>query len=150
MPCDDVTEVMEVVLDAGDHLHDYRLIKRSCGRAVGEERLILEEMQGLHADQLLSMEADEFADRTPGLDEVELFLRLKHLFALQGSLRALMGLEPASATSPVRAARVAYEEEHVLFEAEIVVDIITEKIESCGRCKGCGSIAKKLAAAAAS
>lgn len=144
MPCSDVTEVLALELDEGEHLLSYYLNKRTCGRAVGEASLLLERLAGMPVPAITAISADEW--ESGAMDEVELFLELKHLFALQSGLRALLGMDPAGAEDPVKASRIASDGGKLMFEAELSVDILTERIKSCGRCKGCGSIAKTLAA----
>lgn len=146
MPCRDVTEILQVELDGEDCLASYQLAKRTCGRAVGEASLILEHLIGNPAREILNLGADEFAEAHPTADDTEEFLLLKHLFALQGGLRVLLGEEPGGIASPVRVARVACEDGRTILESEISVDVVTEQIRACGRCKGCGSIAAKLKA----
>ncbi len=142
MPCNDVTELLRLRLDEEDRLVGYALLKRTCGRAVGEQSLLEDEMRGRPAEDLLAQTADTFADAHPIGDDVEMFLHLKHFFALQAGLKAVLGLEGGGISDPVRIARVAYEDGEVILDAELVVDIITEQIKSCGRCKGCGAAAK--------
>ncbi len=143
MPCSDVTEVLALRLDESEHFLSYSLHKRTCGRSVGAGPLLEARIRGMPADAVLALDAGtwEFGDA----DEVQQFLELKHLFAVQSGLRALLGLEPAGADDAISTSRVAYDEEGLLLEAELAVDILTERIAACGRCKGCGSIAKMLA-----
>ncbi len=138
MPCDDVTEVLRLRLDKEDRLAGYQLIKRTCGRAVGEQSLLEEEFCGQAPSALLAMDADTFADAHPVDSDTEMFLQLKHYFAVQSGLQALLGFQAAGKDDPVKVARVVYEGEEVVLEAELSVDIITEQIKSCGRCSGCG------------
>jgi len=144
MPCDDVTELLELKIDEEDRLASYRLFKRSCGRAVGEQSLLLDTFEGQTAGDMLSLDADGFVDRHGLEDETELFLQLKHFFALQSGLRVLLGMEPGGLRSSLTVANVAHDQGVYTLQAEISVDVLTERIESCGKCKGCGSIAKKL------
>lgn len=139
MPCDDVTEELRLKLDHADRLLDYELIKVTCGRAVGERSLLAAELAGLEAQQILAIDADIFADARMDRDEVTMFLEFKHLFAVQGALKAMLGREAASAHDAIAAARVVCEADHVMFEARIAVDVVTEQIKACGRCKGCGT-----------
>jgi hypothetical protein len=139
MPCDDVTELLRVVLDAEDSLLCYELIKRSCGRAVGERSLLLERWAGTPATALLGLDGDDFAESLEIADDTELVLHMKHFFAVQSGLRVLIGLESGGALDPVRVAAIGSTDSGGLtLEAEIAIDVITEKIQACGRCNGCG------------
>lgn len=143
MPCSDVTEYIKIRLDGEDRLAVYELIKKTCGRAVGERSLVAEWLEGLPADDILAISADDFADAHPMPSIEEEFLLLKHLFALQCTLKAVLGQEPGGATDEVSIASIGYDEGELHADAFIAVDVITEKIEACGRCKGCAAFAKK-------
>lgn len=140
MPCSDVTEVLRLRVDDAERLAGYQFRKRTCGRAVGEESLLEALLAGLPAASILAYELDAFADENPTASDEEMFLQLKHLLAVQAGLRALLGHASAGASDPVRVARVATEDGGVLLEAELSVDVITEQIKACGRCKGCAAL----------
>lgn len=148
MPCNDVTELIRLRIDDEDRLLGYQLIKKTCGRAVGEQSLLAAELAGSTAAQVLAWTGDAFAEKFPTASDEELVLQLKHLFAVQAGLRTLLGLEPGGVSDPIRVASVAYEAGECSIEAEISVDVLTEQIQACGKCKGCGALAKKMLAAA--
>ncbi|MBI1292026.1 hypothetical protein GC173_12410 [bacterium] len=139
MPCNDVTELLRVVLDAEDSLVGYELIKRSCGRAVGERSLLLDRWNGHTAAAILTLDGDEFAEALDVSDDTELVLTMKHFFAVQSGLRVLLGQESGGALDPVRVASIGTTHTGgLVLEAEIAIDVLTEKIQACGRCRGCG------------
>lgn len=138
MPCKDVTEVLQVVLDGDDCLKEYRFAKRTCGQGVGAESLLIDQLQGRSFDELLHKTADEFLTEFPIADEIEEFLSLKHLFAIQGALEVLAGTEPGRAHDFFAAGEIVYEENETVISGRIAVDVITEKIEACGGCTSCG------------
>ena len=139
MPCNDVTELLRVVLDAEDRLSSYELFKRTCGRAVGERSLLLDAWQGLYATELIALDGDSFADGLTVSDDAELVLTMKHFFAVQAGIRVLLGLESGGPLDPVRVAAVSGTVDGgLMLEAEIAVDVLAERIQACGRCSGCG------------
>lgn len=138
MPCDDVTEKIRVQIDQADALVGYRLIKRTCGRAVGEESLLAARFAGTAAQTLVALSDDDFAAGIPDCDEVEEFLHFKHFFALQSALRILLGVDSGSDGEVCRAAAITFEGGMCTIDAEISVDVVTERIKACGKCKGCG------------
>ena len=150
MPCDDVTETLRLELDDADRLVGYQLIKRTCGRAVGERTLLAAEFVGMDAADVLELDAGEFAEASAatGISDEELFLRMKHFFAVQGGLRVLLGRDSGGLGEPVTVARISLTDQITTFDADIAVEVLTEQIKSCGKCKGCGSLAKKITAAA--
>lgn len=138
MPCSDVTEVLEVVLDAGDRLKEYTFSKRTCGQGVGAESLLIDQLQGRSLDELLNKTAEEFLSEFPIADPLEEFLSLKHLFAIQGALEVYVGREPGGKADAFAASGIDYGEDETRITGRIAVDIVTEKIESCGGCSSCG------------
>ncbi|MEO8377624.1 MAG: hypothetical protein ABI579_08125 [Candidatus Sumerlaeota bacterium] len=149
MPCSDVTESLRLRIDDADRVVGYELIKRTCGRAVGERSLLAEQFTGMDATAIAEMDADEYERQFPlPENDEETVLTLKHFFAVRAGARVLLGNVSGGVSDPVRVAKVGYEGNEVILEAEIVIDVITEEIKACGKCKGCGVLtAKKLARA---
>jgi hypothetical protein len=143
MPCNDITEVIQIVLDESDRLVNYALSKRTCGQAVGVENLLLPLLKGRSVDELLACTPEGLFAKHPPRESIEEFLGLKHLFALQSALEVLTGKAPGRKDDPCPVAAVSYEEGRTIIDAQIVIDAITDKIKSCGGCKGCGTRTKK-------
>lgn len=139
MPCNDVTELIQVVLDKDDRLKDYRFAKRTCGQGVGAESLLIDQLRGMHMRELLDITAESFLAAHPIEDDIEEFLSLKHLFAVQGALEVLTGKEPGRKGDPFAAGEIIHDEGETIINGRIVVDLMTEKIKACGGCASCGS-----------
>ena len=139
MPCKDVTELLEVVLDGEDRLKAYKFQKRTCGQGVGAESLLIDQLEGRSLEELLNKTAEDFLTEFPIFDEIEEFLSLKHLFAVQGALEVLTGREPGGKNAAFAASEISYGEDETRIQGRIAVDVITEKIEACGGCASCGS-----------
>lgn len=144
MPCSDVTEMVQVVIDRDDRLKSYTYSKKTCGRGVGAATLLMEPFAGMSVDDLLALDAETFLARHPVENELEEFLRLKHFFAVQSALEVLTGHEPGGPEDICAAAEIAYDNGDIVIEARILVDLVTEKIASCGNCKGCGTKKTKV------
>jgi len=134
MPCEDITEVLTMTLDADERLETYALSKRTCGRAVGETSLLWEWACGKTAGEVLGADVEAFLDAHPTDDEAVEFIHLKHFFALRSAMAALTGLEPAGATAPCALASVSHGPEGTEVEAHIRIDSLTADISACGRC----------------
>lgn len=141
MPCNDVTELIQVVLDERDQLAGYRFIKRTCGRGVGAKALLMPELGGRTADAILAMDPEAFIGQHPGESELEDFLRLKHLVSVQAALAVLTGRQNGGPACVCNALDVAQEEGNTVFDARIRVDLLTQEIPPCGRCKTCAGAA---------
>jgi hypothetical protein len=139
MPCKDVTELIRVVLDESDCLKEYVFAKRSCGQGVGAESLLIGQLGGMSLEALLAYTAESFLSEFPIQDELEEFLSLKHLFALQGALEVLTGKEPGRAGDPFAASEIAFDVDETIVAGRIGVDLLVDKIQACGGCASCGS-----------
>lgn len=140
MPCSDVTELITVTVGADDTLVEYRFNKRTCGQGVGADSLLIEQLAGRRVDDLLAIDAETFLAEHPVELQIEEFLSLKHLFAVQSALEVLCGKEPGGKDDPCAAATMTVEPDgSVVLEGRIAVDLVEEKIKSCGSCKGCGT-----------
>ncbi len=136
MPCDNVTELMRVVLDREDRLIHYRLLKKTCGGAVGAESLLLERLRGQAVGALLTLHVDVFCREIAAASDVEEFLNLKHFFALRSVLEAFSGKAPAGREAACAISGIGYDDAGATIDAEIAVGVVTELIQSCGHCGG--------------
>lgn len=143
MPCKDITELIEIVIDENDCLEDYSFVKRTCGQGVGVGSLLLPVLRGRSTCELVDITADEFLGQFPIQDEVEEFLSLKHLFAIQGALEVLIGREPGGKSDAFSAAEIINDGGQTIINGLIAIDVVTEKIEACGGCRSCGSARDK-------
>jgi hypothetical protein len=146
MPCNDVTEVISLQLDPEDRIRHYTLNKLTCGRAVGEQTLLLAHVEGLLLQEFLSLSLDAFFQDLQSPSEEEEYLALKHYFALQLVALVLTGGESGGIQDQCTVESIGYDSNGTEIVAQISQEVLTEKIKSCGRCAGCGT--KKLAAAA--
>lgn len=146
MPCNDITEVIEVVLDIQDRLKEYTFRKRTCGQGVGMGGLLMGVIGGMPAEELLSITPDDFLETWPVEEPLEEFLGLKHLIAVQSALEVLLGRASGGPGEMCAAAEITCEGGDTVITARISVDLVADKIKSCGSCKGCGTTrkAKKL------
>lgn len=149
MPCSDVTEVLEIRLDDADRLESYSFVKRTCGQAVGEAALILDWVRGESADFFLTVQPEDFLDTHGITDSLEEFLVLKHLFAIQSAVEVHFGLAPGRPDDAFAPSAIEYEDGVTVVRGLIALDIVTDKIASCGNCRGCGKTSARRKAAAA-
>lgn len=143
MPCSDVTETIQVTLDEHDCLKDYFLAKRTCGQGVGAGNLLMEWLGGRRVEDILAYTAEQFLEEHPIDDELVEFLSLKHLFALQGVLEVLTGKQPGRREDTCAAAEISCDNGDLVICGVIKVDLVTEKIQSCGNCRACGNAKTK-------
>jgi NifU-like protein involved in Fe-S cluster formation len=139
MPCNDVTEVLSITLDPDDRIIHYSLIKETCGGAVGNSSLLRKWVENRSASDVLKAQPEDIMAAIPTRNTTWEFLTLKHLFALQTGLQAFLGEQSASLNDSCVVDTVETTPKGIQFIALIKVDVLTEKIESCGGCGSCGT-----------
>ena len=139
MPCDDVTEIIEIRLDSADELLSYRLNKLTCGTEIGADSLLIGKLRGKKVDEILAIDPGAFCDEINPSDEIGEFLLLKHLFALQSTLKTLTGGCPAGPGQQCAVAEIRCEEDEINLIGHIAVDIVTDEIRSCRPCNKCAT-----------
>ena len=72
MPCNDVTEQIQVVLDSQERLQSYHFAKRTCGQPIGSDSMLLEQLSGRALDELLYKTAGEYLDYEPSTSRFSL------------------------------------------------------------------------------
>ena len=142
MPCTDITELIHLEVDDDNRLVDYRFIKRTCGQGVGADRLLMPVLGNTSIDSILAITPDNFIKNHPPAEAIEEFLGLKHLIAVQSALEVLLGQAHGGPAEICAAAEISCEGDRTTLDARINVDLVIEKIESCGSCKGCGKTTK--------
>ncbi len=150
MPCADVTEILRIILDKDDCVVSYALNKLTCGGSVGTQSLVFDWIRDKHASDIVHESIENFLMHHPTEDIVEEFLMLKHFFAIQNGLKALLGYEDGGVQSPCMVDRILYSDSGIEFTARIKVNVLTEQIKSCGSCRSCGTknltLARKIKA----
>jgi hypothetical protein len=91
MPCKDTSDLIKIVLDQNDCLTDYSFQKFSCGKVIGEEKLLGGKLFGQTATAILEIKLDKFDQEIDLEDDWQHYLALKHLVALQKGLAVLLG-----------------------------------------------------------
>jgi hypothetical protein len=139
MPCNNLIEQIRITLDDRDCLTGYQFIKQTCGQGVGSRSLLTEFLLGLSVDELLALDSERlFAVCRPG-DDVSRFLHLKHLFAIQTVLEVYTGHSNGAAKSACAIAEIGDDQGQVVIDADIDVELVTDKIRACDGCRGCGN-----------
>lgn len=135
MPCNDVTETIRIVLDTNERLVSYRLRKSACDKAVGAESLLLDHLKNRSIPEILKLDPASLRLEYIAQNEIEDFLRLKHLFALQMAIDTFTGGQAGGGkNASCNIVEVNYGSDGIIIEADISVDIIAERIKACGPC----------------
>ena len=134
MPCNDVTEEIQIIIDKDNKIISYDLKKRTCGRSLGAPAVISNEICGLDMDYILAGDDDVLLGEKANTKHARKFIALKHLFALKSVLAVYRGVESGLKCNPCEIARIDYDDGDVIIDADIKIDLITQEIEACPGC----------------
>ncbi len=134
MPCDNPAEQIRITLDEHGCLTGYQLTKQVCGQDIGPRSLISDCLLGLSVEQLLAINAEQLCSLSHPENDAARFLHLKHLFAIQSALEAYTGRSDGSRNSPCMVAEIGYDQGQIIIDADISVELTTEKIRACPGC----------------
>jgi hypothetical protein len=134
MPCSDVTEEIRITIDKNDKLVSYELRKRTCGRFMGAPAVIADEVCGRNMDYILAGDDDTLLGEKANTKHARKFIALKHLLAIKSVLAAYRGMKGDVRNNACAIARIDYNGDNVIIDADIKIDMITEKIEACPGC----------------
>ena len=134
MPCDDITEQIKITLDKEEKLLSYYLLKRACGKRIGSQVSIIAVLRRKNVDEIIAVDRETFIENGNIANDVDTFIKLKHLFAIQLALAVYRGAEPGGPNDICSIAEIGFDGENSIIDADIRIDLITSKIEACGPC----------------
>lgn len=137
MPCDDITDLLELWLDESDNIEDYALTKKTCGAQVGHQAFLMPLITGMNIEALARSDYDLIMPHVETLSDHENFLAFKHFVALKEACSALIG--HASDDSAFTLSVAAQEQRGLFARGFVSVSRIEGTIKACGRCRGCGT-----------
>jgi hypothetical protein len=136
MPCEDVTEYVQLTLDAEERIESFSLRKHTCGATVGDASL-LPHVRGLAADKLRDARLADLLGDPQRPRAAEAFLLEKQLVALQAALAVYRGEASGARHSLFAVAEIAASPQGTEISGLLRVDLATEQIRACQHC--CGS-----------
>lgn len=139
MPCNDVTEILKLTLDPEDRVIRYSLSKLSCGGAVPGRSLIRKWVKHQTAAAILQLNPKLIVDDVQTEDPIEEYLHLKHLFAIQMALTTFLGGQAGRPDDACVINTISNGPEGTELLVELKVNVLTDKIKSCGLCDTCGT-----------
>jgi len=137
MPCNDITDYVEITIGSDDRVTDYALHKRTCGGAVGEENLIGPWLFKRTAAQVVETDLDVFHAKLRTKNDLKEYLALKHFLCVKSALLIWMGRESGGVEDHCTVEAIEYGPEGVEIAAHVDVKGLTDEIEACKNC--CGS-----------
>lgn len=136
MPCNDITDILKILLDSSDRVLKYTLIKKSCGKRVGGRSLIINWLKGSRAKDVINASAGTFLDAHKVTDPIEEFLILKHFLAVKEGLSILLGEKAGGVNNYCTVDTIRYGPNGIEIIAFIKSEMMTDQIKACAQC-GC-------------
>lgn len=137
MPCNDISEVIDLRIDDADRLQSYRLNKRTCGAEIGSDSLLLSLFKDRSTAEILLLDGADVVDHFEEISEDDEFLYFKHLVAVQEAVRVLTGAASGAPTEPCTTASIGADADGIHFVGHIAVEMLAGKIKACGNCGSC-------------
>lgn len=135
MPCNDISELIELRLDAGERLEGFSVQKDTCGAPVGRP-LLAPYVQGRRPDEILTAALTELVPENAHTRELDRFVLTKQLHALQAALAAYTGRAAAGKDEPFVIERIDHCSDETVIRGLLRVALPTAAIKPCS---GCGS-----------
>jgi hypothetical protein len=137
VPCEDITDSLKIHLDKSERVVDYSLKRRTCGRGVGQERLIADWLFGRTASEVLQVTPGEFQQETKTGAGIRHYLALKHFMAVQNALSIVLGRVSGGPDDSCTLDCIDYSQDGIEIRAHLGAMAKAEEIEPCRSC--CGS-----------
>ena len=134
MPCGDITDSIKLTLDNNNRLDSYSFSKKTCGGAIGLESLLMDDIGGQPIEKIIGSNELLFLRTNQAEDEVEIYLRQKHFYAIQTVLNVYLGKSPGGVGDLCTIAGIEFYDGNTVIDAEIKINLLTEPIESCDHC----------------
>jgi len=134
MPCNDITDILKIVVDNDDHIVRYGMEKQSCGSAVGGQGRVRKWLYARNVDQVLAATTGDFLIDFVTDDPIEEYLYLKHFLAAKKSLEILLGRESGSKENYCTVDTVRHGPKGMEIVVLIKSDLMTDEIQACGNC----------------
>ena len=132
MPCSNQGELLTLELDSHDRIRSFTLEKQTCHQPVGGTGL-LSVIRDMPARALLSTPARELID--PQLENAQMFMLTKQLFALEGAIEVMYGLPDDGLPQAFELHELEYDANGTRVSGEIAINIVAAQIKSCGGCR---------------
>ena len=132
MPCSDQTERLTLDLNSDDCVRDFTLYELTSQQPAGGSEL-LSIVRGMPAPSLLEVGPDQLINTQ--VEDDSAFMLREQLFALKGAMAVMYG---ETATGYLRAFEMhelEFDESGTRLVGEVAINIIAEKINSCGGCR---------------
>jgi hypothetical protein len=134
MPCTDVTEELELILDEYERIKSYSVNKITCGISVGEQTL-LPFIRGCSLDVLLTKFVVDFVPDIFTWRDTDQFLLAKQLYAVQSAVRVHLGLASGHKSNAFTVRDIEYSTDETIITGDLHVDVAAAEIPACTGCK---------------
>jgi hypothetical protein len=129
MPCKDITDEIEIILDNNDCLNSYKLTKKTCGRQVTSFDEVEQIIVGMHVDKIVDLSIHDLIISND-FGELE-YLFVKHIVAVQSGLKVMLGHDSGTVEDFCAMVKIEQTETGTAFEANIDGTGLKKAIKSC-------------------
>ena len=134
MPCNDITDILTLLLSPDGNLARYSLHKLSCGGAVGHESMLQNLLTGKSAEDILAIQPADILEDLPAEETAEQYLRLKHMLSIQTGLAIILGKDSGGIEDFCTVEAVRHSPAGIELIAHLDVSGLSDQIEACGYC----------------
>ena len=131
MPCKDVTDIIEIVLDFENRLKSYSLHKKTCGRDVKSDISIESWLKGRTADEIADTSLEGFLESAEIEDSALEYLYVKHFLAAKSSLSVMLGKSSGTVDDYCTIVKIDYSPEETVFRAYLSGKGLKKAFKSC-------------------
>ena len=134
MPCGDITERIRLTIDADKRIDAYRFFKKTCGGEIGSESMLIDQIGGLSIENVLS--DFDIPQETSSIDEnnIEMYLRQKHLFAIKSVLNVYIGNNSGGVKDFCSIAGIEFDNGSTIIDADVKLVLPADEVEPCAHC----------------
>lgn len=134
MPCGDITEKINISIDNNDRLVSYQFLKKTCGGSIGDSVAVEQQLIGMRINSIIGLTGDAIGLSVNNHNDIDKFLKLKHIHAIRTVIKAFLGLEPGGNRGFCTIEGIVYDGQRTVIDAEIKLDLGTERIKACDHC----------------
>lgn len=132
MPCKDITDILEIVLDDKNCLKEYSLSKKTCGKDINSDPTAEKILIGKTSDEIIDLNISEIIASDIIENKETEFFTVKHLVAVKTGLSVMLGKSSGSTNDYCTIVKIEQSPEETIFKAQISGKGLKEEFKSCG------------------
>ncbi len=139
MPCNDITDLLKILVDQNDKFIRYTLRKKTCGGDVGRRAMLTEWLKNKSINEILELSPQALFDKFPTKSKTWEYLYLKHFIAIKSGLAIIIGENSGGIKDFCTVDSVEYTSDGITLLAELSAEGMSDEIKACSGCATCGT-----------